>query len=126
MAETAPARPPEQDGAAGSLTVAHRVVRKVVEQTARTVPGVTVRTGTLDSLRGLSSPHADVRMTGGSATVQLTVDALWPCDLTGVAARVRDTVLEQTPRLTGIDVHTVDVQIRAVTPGDDARGRKVQ
>lgn len=126
MVETTSEARPAQDRVAGNLTVAHRVVRKVIEETARQVPGVAVRSGTLDTLRGLASPHADVRMTGGSATAQLVVDALWPCELTAVAAKVRDTVLAETPRLTGVDVHTVDVEIRAVTAGDGERARRVQ
>ncbi|WP_010147106.1 Asp23/Gls24 family envelope stress response protein [Serinicoccus profundi] len=125
MAEAAAATRTEQDRVAGTLTVAHKVVRKVVEETARQVPGVTSRSGALDSLRGAGSPHADVRMTGRSATVQLSVDATWPCALADVAAEVRDTVRAEASRLTGVDVHTVDVEIRAVAPDADARERRV-
>ncbi|WP_298889636.1 Asp23/Gls24 family envelope stress response protein [uncultured Serinicoccus sp.] len=115
----------EQDRVAGTLTVAHRVVRTVVEETARRVTGVAERSGTLDSLRGLGSPHAEVRMTGLSAHVRLTVDVTWPCALAEVAAEVRDVVRSETTRLTGIDVHTVDVEVRAVPPTAEARERRV-
>ncbi|WP_130011217.1 Asp23/Gls24 family envelope stress response protein [Serinicoccus sediminis] len=125
MADGTAATRTEQDRVAGTLTVAHRVVRKVCEETARHVPGVTTRAGALDSLRGVGSPHADVRMTGLSAHVHLTVDVTWPCALAEVAARVRDTVRVETSRLTGIDVHTVDVEARAVAPAPGARERRV-
>ena len=125
MADATAATRTEEDRVAGILTVAHRVVRKVVEETARHVSGVTERSGALDSLRGLGSPHADVRMTGLSAHVHLTVDVAWPCPLAEVAAEVRDVVRSETTRLTGIDVHTVDVEVRAVPPAQDARERRV-
>lgn len=128
MAEPTPSlaaqRPP---GERGDLKVHDRAVARIIEHAATTVPGAVTNTQTLDRLRGRRShPHADVRIQGSRAWVDLAVAATWPCRANELVESVRETVLEQAGRLSGLDIARIDVHLQFVETDGTAETRRVR
>lgn len=91
------------------------------------MPGSVTNTPTLGRLRGRGSqPHADVRIRGSRAWVDLSIAATWPCRATELVESVRQTVLEQAGRLSGLDIARVDVHLQLVETDGTAETRRVR
>jgi len=112
----------------GDLDVRDRALARIVEHAATSVPGSVRHSSTLDKLRGRSHPHADVQVQGSRAWVDLEVAATWPCLATELVESVRGTVLNETRRLSGLDVMRVDVRLHLVDPDrvDEPAARTVR
>ena len=124
MAEPATAesttRTPDAPAERGTLDVRNRALQHLVERVALDVPGVVRRSAALGGL-GSGSPNADVRAQGDTARVVLSVDAAWPANVTELGERVRDRVLTEGTRLSGVRITSVDVTVHAVTETDERR-----
>lgn len=107
--------PPEDRG---TLDVRVTAIRRIVERACLDVPGTVAHATALGRVRGTNSPHAVVRVQGSSARVQVRVACVWPAPMSAIAVQVRDAVLRETPRLSGVPVATVDVTAYAVDPSD--------
>lgn len=108
-------RPPEDRG---TLDVRVTAIRRIVERACLEVPGTVAHATALGRVRGTNSPHATVQVQGRSARVEVRVACVWPAPMSTIAVRVRDAVLRETPRLSGVPVATVDVTAYAVDPSD--------
>lgn len=126
LSELPEARRPAADR--GSLVVRDRAMSHIVEYAVEAMPGVVRYATTLDKLRGRRLPHADVQIRDSRAWVSLDVAATWPCRVGELTASVRDRVLVEARRLSGIDVVQVDVRLQLVDPAsiDSPVPRRVQ
>jgi uncharacterized alkaline shock family protein YloU len=127
----APTTPEER----GRLDIRLTAVERTAELAARHVPGTVAHTGRLAAagqlaaplgrLAGTRYPRASVTLRGGRARVEVDVAAPWPSPVALVAARVRDRVRDETTRITGIEIRSVDVTVHAVGGGraDEERRR---
>ncbi|WP_139977348.1 hypothetical protein [Nocardioides litoris] len=124
-ASATPATEPEQRG---TLDVRVKALEHAVQRIVLDVPGTVRHRSTLRRLAGGGTPQASTTLRGGSARLEVQVSCAWPCDVTRVVTEVRDRVLVEAARLTGIDITTVDVTVEAVTPDDldTAPTRRVQ
>lgn len=117
-------RAPEERG---DLKVHGRAVARIIEHAATSVPGSVTHTHTLDKLPGRRGhPHADVRIQGSRAWVDLDVAAAWPARATELVESVRETVLEQASRLSGLDIARVNVRLEFVASDGTRGARRVQ
>ena len=112
-------------GGRGSLEVRPTAVRRIAEQVVRGVPGTVSRSGSVTRLRRAGFPNVTVDVAGSRALIGVEAAAQWPAPVTDLAARVRDEVLEQTTRLTGLHVSSVDVRM-VVLDTEETVSRRVQ
>ncbi len=117
-----PAAPDER----GTLDVRSKALTHIVETCALRAPGTVARHRALGRLVGGDLPRATVSMTGGSARVDVEVAALWPCRAAEIATGVRDSVLADAERLSGVLVRSVDVTLHVVDATSDDERRRVQ
>lgn len=125
----APAPPTETSDAddRGSLDVRVRAVQHIIEAIALDVPGSIAHSTALDKVRRAGAPSARVALQRGSARVHVDVAAVWPAALSDIATQVRDAVLSEAPRLSGVHIRSCDVTIRTVGAAEaDQPERKVQ
>lgn len=111
----------------GSLVVRDRVVQRLVEAVVSAVPGTAdhrEETGLGRLGLGGSYPRAAVELQGGRARVTVDAACVWPCRLDELAVRVRDEVLTEVTRLSGVEVRDVDVALHPV-PAGTTSGRRV-
>lgn len=119
MAEHRGARSDESGSAErGTLEVRTRALQHIVERTVLGAEGAVTHRRALGKLRGGDSPQAAITMEGRHARVSVDVAAVWPCRVSDIAERVRETVMQEAPRLSGVDVRTVDVTVHVLRPGD--------
>ncbi|GAB3110041.1 hypothetical protein GCM10027055_08830 [Janibacter alkaliphilus] len=109
----------------GTLDVRVAAIRRIAERASLDVAGTVRRSSTLGRLRGTAAPHADVRVSDRTARIELRVACAWPAPVSSIATEVRDTVLRETSRLSGVPVTTVDVTAVAVSPDDQTSRRTV-
>ncbi len=114
--------------ARGTLDVRVKALERVVEEVVRQTPGTVSHTSTLRRIVGGATPSASTTVHAGAARIEVRVSCAWPCDVTAIAADVRDRVLLEAPRMTGVEVRTVDVVVEVVSPDDldDLATRRVQ
>lgn len=113
--------PPQERG---TLDVRVTAIRRIAERVSLDVPGTVRRSSTLGRVRGTDAPHADVRVSDRTARVTLRVACTWPSPMSAIAEEVRDRVLRETTRLSGVPVTSVDVTAVAVTPDPETTGRR--
>lgn len=110
----------------GTLDVRAKAVERLAEGAALEIPG-SVRhasrlgalTGSLTGpLTGSTHPKATVRISDGSARVDVAVACVWPAPLARIAAQVRERVAQRTAELSGISIISVDVTVTAVDADD--------
>lgn len=108
----------------GTLDVKQRVVQRIAERAAQEIEGTVAASHS--GLRALTDRSSvSVRMLGGRAWIDLTVDATWPCEATAVGEHVREHVHRRTNELSATHVERVDVTVRLVDAADDTRRRVV-
>ncbi len=108
----------------GTLEVKQRVVQRIAERAAQEIDGTVAAHHT--GLRALADRSSvSVRMLGGRAWIDLTVDASWPCEATAVGGSVREHVHRRTSELSGTHVERVDVTVRLVEADESTRRRVV-
>ena len=123
-AATIEAVPPEERG---TLEVRSQALQHLVETVVRRTPGTAAHKAGLGRIGlgqvglGSSYPQASVRLQGGRARITVDVACVWPCRVTEIATRVRDEVLAQGTRLSGVEIRDVDVTAHLVPAGDDDR-----
>ena len=110
----------------GVLDLRLRAVRRIAEQVVRETPGTVAHRSRLGRLTGSGTPRADVVVSGGTARIEVEVSVVWPCAIGEVASHVRERVLAQTARQTGLHVARVDVTIRVVPRDDGDERRRVR
>lgn len=112
----------------GTLDVKTKAIQHIAERAVRETPGTVVHHSALNKLVGGSSPKANIIMEGKRARVEVDVAAVWPCNVTEIATDVRDRVLSEAARLSGVDIRTVDVTIHMIDASDtdDHERRRVQ
>lgn len=114
----APAPPEER----GSTTVADRVVQRVACAAAaehRSTRPVSDRLGGLVG-RG-SSARAEVRRGGGRVALRLEIAVSYPSPLARTAEEVRAHVSATVEALTGLTVHSADIEIVELVPAPRVR-----
>ncbi|WP_157559739.1 Asp23/Gls24 family envelope stress response protein [Nocardioides sp. Soil777] len=144
MAEAAPATappppvvPPEEPAGPqlvaadpaerGTLDVRTKAIQHIVERAVLDTPGTVAHQGALGKLIGTGSPRASITMEGRRARVEVDVAAVWPSPVTRIATDVRDRVLHEAVRQSGVFIRTVDVTVHLVTPDAvDHQQRRVQ
>ncbi len=102
----------------GNLEVRVTAIEHVVERAALDTPGTVAHHTALGRLRGSNTPRADITMQGRSARVAVEVACVWPCRISEIATRVRDTVRAEAARITGVHIQSVDVTIYTVNAAD--------
>lgn len=117
----------------GILDVRVRAIQHIAEKSALNVNGSVAHNSFLDKISGGGTPSAHVTMVGHSARIRITIATVWPSPVAKIGRQVQDGVRRDTARLAGVDIRTVDVHIRVLTPtqaGDgnnaDSAGRRVQ
>lgn len=111
----------------GTLDVRTRAIQHIVERAVLDTPGTVAHRGTLGKLIGTGSPRATITMEGRRARVDVDVAAVWPCPVTRIATDVRERVLREGARLSGVFIRTVDVTVHLVGADDvDQQSRRVQ
>ncbi|MBZ5735711.1 Asp23/Gls24 family envelope stress response protein [Nocardioides sp. TRM66260-LWL] len=101
----------------GDLDVRTRVIARIAERVAAEVPEVLVEDAgllgraPLGPLSRSGSPSAEVRIQGHGARVRLDVACRYPAPITRVAADVRERVLVEAARLSGVPLTVVDVTV---------------
>lgn len=113
---TRPNEPATSPDERGTLDVRHKAIQRIVEHAVLQTPGTVAHRGTLGRLIGAGSPTATITMEGRAARVGVDVAAVWPCDVTRIATAVRDTVLAEAFRLSGVQIRAVDVTLHTVDP----------
>jgi uncharacterized alkaline shock family protein YloU len=98
----------------GTLDVHARALEHIAERAAEQVPDTVRQSSALDRIRRKGYPHASVTVQRSRAWIELDVAATWPCRVTELATQVRDRVLAEAARLSGIDVRSVDVNLHIV------------
>lgn len=95
----------------GSLTIADGVVSKVAQAAALRVPGV------LPVPRRLLGDRLGVqaRVLGGVAILSLEVAMPYPSPVKATTVRLREQVVAEVRRTTGVEVTRLDVQIADLT-----------
>lgn len=130
MAEQTPLREAEplaSPAERGTLEVKTRAIQHIAEQAVRDTPGTVAHHSTLGRFVGAGTPKASITMEGARARISVDVAAVWPCDATAIATGVRDRVLTETARLSGVFIRTVDVSIEVVQPSEATDvGRRVE
>lgn len=114
----AAASAPTEAAERGTLDVRIKALQHIVERIALGVHGSVAHETVLGRLRGNGTPNATVTMEGRSARVHIDVAVTWPCRVAEIAQDVRDTVLREATRLSGVDVRTVDVTVQTLTRED--------
>lgn len=102
----------------GNLEVRVTAIEHVVERAALDTLGTVAHHTALGRLRGSNTPRADITMQGRSARVAVEVACVWPCRISEIATRVRDTVRTEAARITGVHIQSVDVTIHTVNAAD--------
>lgn len=111
----------------GTLDVRNKALQRIVEHIVRQVPGTVARRSALGRITGAALPKADITTEGRAARVKVEVAICWPGNISEVATTVRDTVLREAFRLSGIQIRSVDITVHAVDPADsDDTGRRVE
>ncbi len=111
----------------GTLDVRTKAIQHIVERAVLDTPGTVAHQGALGKLIGTGSPRASITMEGRRARVEVDVAAVWPAPVTRIATDVRDRVLREAARQSGVFIRTVDVTVHAVTPDAvDHQQRRVQ
>jgi len=116
ISDLTPAAPAEERG---TLEVRASALEHIAQRAAEQITGTVAQSSAMDRLRGKGYPHASVTVQRSRAWVKLDVAASWPCPVTELATRVRDHVLAETTRLSGLDVRSVDVNIHIATHHDE-------
>ncbi len=98
----------------GTLDVRHKAIQRIVEHAVLQTPGTVAHRSTLGRLTGAGSPKATITMEGRAARVEVDVAAIWPCDVDRIATAVRNTVLTEAFRLSGVQIRAVDVTLHTV------------
>ncbi len=99
----------------GTTTVAPRVIEKIAQQAAVTVPGV--EGADVGGLRGwfhardTSVADASIDQHGGAVSIQIELAMVYPEPVAPAAERVRTVVMEQVRKDVGIGVDRVDVTV---------------
>ncbi len=106
------------------LDVRTKAIEHIVERVVTETPGTVAHRTTMRSLRGSNLPRAAITMHGGSARISVDVACVWPSPLAEIAARVRDAVLREAPRMAGAHVRSVDVRIHAVGAADQGQSER--
>jgi len=112
----------------GTLDVRTRAIQHLVERVALDTPGTVAHRTTLGRLVGSGSPRARVTMDGRRARVDVDVAAIWPCRAADIATTVRERVLDEAARLSGVLIRAVDVTVHVIAPeaADEPETRRVQ
>lgn len=100
----------------GVLDVRTKALQHIVERAALEAQHTVVHSSLLGRLRGADWPSASVTMHGRSARVEVDVACVWPAPVAQIAAEVRDTVLREATRISGVHIRSVDVTVHAITP----------
>jgi uncharacterized alkaline shock family protein YloU len=100
----------------GILDVRVRAIQHIAEKSALNVKGSVAHNSLLDKISGGGTPSAHVTMVGHSARIRLTIATVWPSPVAKIGRQVQDAVRRDTARLAGVDIRTVDVHIRVLTP----------
>ncbi len=111
--------------ARGRLTISDTAVQHLAEGLARGVRGTVTHTSMLRKLGGRAFPRAQASVRGERVWVSLDVAATWPCAAGRIAEQVRDRVLTEAGRLTGLAIETVDVTLHVVD-AEPPETRRVQ
>jgi uncharacterized alkaline shock family protein YloU len=112
----------------GTLDVRVKALEHVVEEVVRQTPGTVSHTSTLRRLVRGGTPSASTTVHAGAARLDVRISCTWPCDVTRIATDVRERVLAETQRMTGVEVRSVDVAVEVISPDDldDAGSRRVE
>ena len=110
----------------GTLDVRTKALQHIVERIVLDTPGTVARTGTLGRIVGATSPRVAITMQGQRARVTVDVAAHWPCQVTRIAAVVRDRVRDEATQLSGVNIRSVDVTVHLVGADDTDRVRNLQ
>jgi len=102
----------------GILDVKTKAIQHIAEKAVLEIPGTVAHHSALGQFVGGGSPKANITMEGKRARVELDVAAVWPCNVTQISTDVRDRVLSEAARLSGVFIRTVDVTIHMVDAAD--------
>jgi uncharacterized alkaline shock family protein YloU len=101
----------------GALEVHQTVVRKVAEHAADTTPGTLPTRRTVAGVGvGQQGASAKVGAGGGEVDIRLEVALRYPEPVRETVAELRRRVLDEVRRITGYQVHSVDVTVSALLP----------
>lgn len=111
-------------GERGDVSLHSRAIERILAQTSMQIPQTVRHSGSVID-RGDKYPSVNIDLRGQSVWVQLDVAVTWPAPLEQVAAEVRDRVLAEGTRLSGLSVERVDVTVHVVESTKNPR-RRVQ
>ncbi len=109
----------------GGLDVADRVVAALARRASADVEGTVRHGGSVAGLMGRRYPDASVSVLGQRAWIELDVAGTWPCDVSDLGARTRETVARRVGELGGVHVERLDVTVHVVSE-TEAEPRRVQ
>ncbi|MEU0237498.1 Asp23/Gls24 family envelope stress response protein [Nocardiopsis sp. NPDC006198] len=110
--------PPEERG---STTVADRVVERVALTAAAEHPRVRPLAERLGGLAGRGPARAGVRRGGSRVALRLEIAVAYPSPLARTAEEVRAHVTATVEALTGLTVHSADIEIVELVPAPRVR-----
>ena len=139
MAEAAPATappppvvPPEEPSGPqlvaadpaerGTLDVRTKAIQHIVERAVLDTPGTVAHQARWASSSAPRRPR-DRHDAGPPRPRQVDVAAVWPAPVTRIATDVRDRVMHEAARLSGVFIRTVDVTVHVVTPTTSTTSR---
>ncbi|MFI6445311.1 Asp23/Gls24 family envelope stress response protein [Kitasatospora sp. NPDC050543] len=111
-AVTAGGAAPRSAAGRGRLRIADRVFARIAARAAREAMA---RAWAGRAGRG-APPKVAISAQGSTATVRVSLELPYPCDLAAVAGEVRDRITERVSTLTGTRVGEVAVVVERLVP----------
>ncbi|MEV4410966.1 Asp23/Gls24 family envelope stress response protein [Catellatospora sp. NPDC049609] len=118
--------------AAGTIHIEEDVIAKVAAQAASELPDIGCPTrglghlgaDTLGARADLSRrPKASAQVDGDRAYLDLVVSVRWPAPVPQVTAALREHVRTRIEELTGLTVHTVNIEVADLITDTDTGAR---
>jgi len=116
---SAPSPAPPQER--GSTSVADRVVERVACAAAAEHPSTRPVADRFGGLVGRGAARAEVRRGGSRVALRLEIAVAYPAALARTAEEVRAHVTATVEALTGLTVHSADIEIVALVPAPRVR-----
>ncbi|SDD12899.1 hypothetical protein [Nocardioides lianchengensis] len=126
MAEPETADELTEAGLRGHLDLRLAAITRIVEHVVTSADGTQARTSALGStlgrVAGRTLPRVDVRVSGRTVRIRAEVGCPWPEPAGPLGERVRDAVVAETERLTGLRVRAADIVVHVLPAAEDGAG----
>lgn len=115
-------RPLPPPAVRGATAIRDGVVARIAGRAAR--EALIREAGVSPGRGGLAAPSPSVRVRGGSARLNLSLDLPYPVDIAGACGRMRHDIAERVGGLTGMSVTEVALTVRRLVPAEKLANRK--